>query len=292
MIKVLEIPVRENLVSFSGYLSAQGVKHRLSEDGLNQVLWVDSEAAATFVLLAFEKYKSGELEVQRVANSHSILLSFASGFRRYPFTLSLIVINILLLPLGMSSNQLDSNTLFARLMLLEIEQVGAEFYFVPLQQTLKEEQWWRLLTPMFIHFSWLHIVFNLLWVWEIGRRVEIINGAFAMLCLVVFASISANLLQLLIGGPSFFGGMSGVVFGLLGYSMVWTRLVPERGMGVAKGIYVFMLIYLAVGFTGAIDALGFGKLANGAHLGGLLAGFVTGGLAALFYRFRLQDRLR
>ena len=279
-------------MSFSGYLSAQGVKHRLSEEGLNQVLWVDSEAAATFVRLAFEKYKSGELEVQRVANFHSILLSFVSGFRRYPFTLSLIVINILLLPLGMSSNQLDSDTLFARLMLLEIEQVGSEFYFVPLEQTLKEEQWWRLLTPMFIHFSWLHIVFNLLWVWEIGRRVEIINGAFTMLCLVVFASLSANLLQFLVGGPSFFGGMSGVVFGLLGYSMVWTRLVPERGMGVAKGVYIFMLIYLAVGFTGAVDALGFGKLANGAHLGGLLAGFVTGGLAALFYRFRLQDRLR
>ena len=279
-------------MSFSGYLSAQGVKHRLSEEGLNQVLWVDSEAAATFVRLAFEKYKSGELEVQRVANFHSILLSFVSGFRRYPFTLSLILINILLLPLGMSSNQLDSDTLFARLMLLEIEQVGSEFYFVPLEQTLKEEQWWRLLTPMFIHFSWLHIVFNLLWVWEIGRRVEIINGAFTMLCLVVFASLSANLLQLLVGGPSFFGGMSGVVFGLLGYSMVWTRLVPERGMGVAKGVYIFMLIYLAVGFTGAVDALGFGKLANGAHLGGLLAGFVTGGLAALFYRFRLQDRLR
>ena len=279
-------------MSFSGYLSAQGVKHRLSEEGLNQVLWVDSEAAATFVRLAFEKYKSGELEVQRVANSHSILLSIASGFRRYPFTLSLILINILLLPLGMSSNQLDSDTLFARLMLLEIEQVGAEFYFVPLEQTLKEEQWWRLLTPMFIHFSWLHIVFNLLWVWEIGRRVEIINGAFTMLCLVVFASISANLLQLLVAGPGFFGGMSGVVFGLLGFSMVWTRLVPERGMGVAKGVYIFMLIYLAVGFTGAIDALGLGKLANGAHLGGLLAGFVTGGVAALFYRFRLQDRLR
>ena len=279
-------------MSFSGYLSAQGVKHRLSEEGLNQVLWVDSEAAATFVRLAFEKYKSGELEVQRVANFHSILLSFVSGFRRYPFTLSLILINILLLPLGMSSNQLDSDTLFARLMLLEIEQVGSEFYFVPLEQTLKEEQWWRLLTPMFIHFSWLHIVFNLLWVWEIGRRVEIINGAFTMLCLVVFASLSANLLQFLVGGPSFFGGMSGVVFGLLGYSMVWTRLVPERGMGVAKGVYIFMLIYLAVGFTGAVDALGFGKLANGAHLGGLLAGFVTGGLAALFYRFRLQDRLR
>ena len=51
-----------------------------------------------------------------------------------------------------------------------------------------------------------------------------------------------------------------------------------------------MLIYLAVGFTGAIDLMGLGKLANGAHLGGLIAGLVTGGLAVLSVRFRRRVR--
>ena len=137
---------------------------------------------------------------------------------------------------------------------------------------------------MFIHFSWLHIVFNLLWVWEIGRRIEFVNGSRGLLIAVVVSSLVANITQYLMSGPSLFGGMSGVVFGLLGHSLVWSRLVPSKNMGVSKGIYIFMLAYLAIGFTGVIDILGLGSLANGAHLGGLIGGVITGGLAGLLVR--------
>ena len=291
MIKVIEISSDANLESFSQYLSAQGVYHRLTEERLNQVLWVDSEAAATFVRQAFEKYQTGELEVNVTVNhTKSFVTGLTAAMRRFPLTLVLIALNILLFPVGMCSNELGNDSLFARLMLLEIEQVGGDYYFVPLGQTLAEGQWWRLLTPMLIHFSWLHIVFNLLWVWEIGRRIEVINGALALFWVVAVASVMANVTQFMMSGPGFFGGMSGVVFGLLGHSLVWSRLVPERTADVASGIYIFMLIYLAVGFTGAIDQLGLGKLANGAHLGGLIAGLVTGGLAALSVRFRRRVR--
>ena len=100
----------------------------------------------------------------------------------------------------------------------------------------------------------------------------------------------ANVTQLMMNGPGFFGGMSGVVFGLLGHSLLWSRLVPERTTRVASGVYIFMLIYLALGFTGAIDLLGLGRLANGAHLGGLAGGLVTGGLAGLLTRFQRRPR--
>ena len=82
-------------------------------------------------------------------------------------------------------------------------------------------------------------------------------------------------------GPRLFGGMSGVVFGLLGFAFVWSRLVPSRSHRVPNGIYIFMLIYLVIGFTGAMDLLMMGSIANGAHFGGLLGGLLTGGLAAL-----------
>ena len=284
LIKVLEIHSRADLALFSRYLTTQGVRHRLTEEGLNQVLWAESEAGATFARLAFEKYQAGELQIEDVDEAGSFLAGLSAALRRYPLTLALITLNVLLFPVGMGSGQLDSDSLFARLMLLEIRQIGDDYYFVPLDQTLAHGDWWRLLTPMFIHFSWLHIVFNLLWVWEIGRRIEAINGAFTLFWLALFASAAANVLQYLMIGPALFGGMSGVVFGLLGFSLVWSRLVPERSMGVARGIYIFMLVYLAVGFTGVIDLLGLGNLANGAHLGGLLAGLVTAGSAVLLYR--------
>ena len=144
---------------------------------------------------------------------------------------------------------------------------------------------------MFIHFSWLHIVFNLLWVWEIGRRIEYVHGSWAFIGVVMFSSLAANVLQYFMSPPSFFGGMSGVVFGLLGHALVWSKALPSIGsprqdMGVPNGVYIFMLIYLAIGFTGAIDLLGLGSIANGAHLGGLLGGLLTGGLAVLLHHRR------
>ena len=143
---------------------------------------------------------------------------------------------------------------------------------------------------MFVHFGWLHIVFNLLWVWEIGRRIEAVSGALVLVGVVAFASVVANITQFLMSGPGFFGGMSGVVFGLLGHSLVWSRFVPERAIDVSRAVYIFMFIFLVVGFTGAFDALGLGKIANGAHLGGLVAGFITGGLAAMSAQFFRRNR--
>lgn len=216
--------------------------------------------------------------------SESISRVLTAGFRKFPLTLSLITLNVLLFPVGMWFRDDPTSGLFAWMMLLELQEIGSELYFVPLSETLSDGQWWRLVTPMFIHFSWLHIVFNLLWVWEFGRRIELRNGAITLIGVVLSSAILSSLVQLFMGGPGFFGGMSGVVFGLLGHSLLWSRLVPTRTTGLPNGIYIFMLVYLAVGFTGAIDLLGLGSIANGAHLGGLVAGLVTGGLTGLVAR--------
>ena len=53
-------------------------------------------------------------------------------------------------------------------------------------------------------------------------------------------------------------------------------------IGLAKGIYIVMIAYLALGFSGLIDLLGLGSLANGAHLGGLLAGMVIASVRAMW----------
>jgi GlpG protein len=119
-------------------------------------------------------------------------------------------------------------------------------------------------------------------VWEVGRRIEFAHGVPWFLGVTFAASIAANGLQAWLAPLQLFGGMSGVVFAYLGYVMVWDWFRPALKIGLAKGVYIVMIAYLVLGFSGLIDLLGLGSLANGAHLGGLLAGMVLASVRAMW----------
>ena len=237
MINALEIPSDINLAAFSRFLSSRGVVHRVTEQGMNQVVWVSGEQERVFVRSAYSQYTSGELELDEapvVLGKIQIIPRVLSAVSRFPLTLSLIAINVLLFPVGMGLGDGTIDGLFERLMFLAVEEVNGEQYFTTMSYTVEHGQWWRFITPMFIHFSWLHIVFNLLWVWEIGRKIEFTNSAVVLFVAVIASSLAANVTQYLLSGPSLFGGMSGVVFGLLGHSLIWSRLVPWKERGPTK----------------------------------------------------------
>ena len=287
MINALEVSVDINLATFSRFLTDSGLPHRVTEAGLNQVVWVAGEAEAGFVRESYLRYTAGELQIGDLPEGiprFQLSRRLLQAARRYPLTLAVIVLNMLMFPVGMGIGGDKPGALFSAMMFLPMEEAGGSLYFISLAEVFYSGEWWRFITPMLIHFGWLHIAFNLLWVWEMGRRIEWVNGPLMLLGLVLFSSLGANFTQFFMSGPGLFGGMSGVVFGLLGHSLVWSRLVPHRSTSLPKGVYIFMLIYLAVGFTGAIDLLGLGSIANGAHLGGMVAGVITGGVAGLFVR--------
>src|SRR5207253_1391288 len=85
---------------------------------------------------------------------------------------------------------------------------------------IRHGQIWRLFTPMFIHFSPLHILFNMLWLRDLGSMIEGRQSSLHLLILVLVIAGCSNVAQCYVNmsGP-IFGGMSGVVYGLLGY--VW-----------------------------------------------------------------------
>src|SRR5690606_34125131 len=47
--------------------------------------------------------------------------------------------------------------------------------------SLPAREYWRLLTPIFLHFSLLHIAFNMLWLWDLGARIERVQGTWRLL---------------------------------------------------------------------------------------------------------------
>ncbi|MEX2488652.1 MAG: rhomboid family intramembrane serine protease [Pseudomonadales bacterium] len=286
MINALEVPSDKDLSLFGRYLSQIGIQHRIHEEGDKLVVRVNTEADRDRVVELYDLIETGELQLEPAQHPGGKRPGegVASYALRYPLTLALVIVNIVCFPAAFGIQDGEITSWFHAMTFVAFEQGNGGVYFASLQYTLESGEYWRLLTPMFIHFSILHIVFNLLWVWEVGRRIELINGASVLLLVVVTSSLGANFLQYSLSGPSLFGGMSGVVFGLLGYCFVWSRLVPQRAHGLPPGIYIFMAIFLVVGFTGAIDLLGMGTLANGAHLGGLLAGLVVGVVSSLLNR--------
>lgn len=131
-------------------------------------------------------------------------------------------------------------------------------------------QWWRLLSPVFLHFSLLHIIFNMLWLYLFGTMIEYRESRWVVLLLLVSVGVGSNVAQLMMDGPNF-GGMSGVLYGLLGYLWVRSRREPELGYELDKGLVVMMLAWLVICFTGLL-----GPVANTAHVSGLILGMLWG----------------
>lgn len=284
MIKVFSVPLREDLTEFTKFLWEHKVPHRVIETGLQQELWVEPVVSPEDIYSLYEMWRKGE-DLSRVSFSsqssndttsmdedHSSqpvpnspdILTLA---KRAWFSTALIILSGLLsLLIGFGDN-LTWMKLFT---ITDFRLSSEGVYPATLMDTVSSMEYWRFITPIFLHFSAPHIVFNVLWIWVVGTRVECLQNRMTLIALVIFSGISANLAQYWISGP-LFGGLSGVVFALLAYVWLWDRLYAPK-FGLPSALIGFMVLWLALGYSGVLASIGFGAIANTAHLVGLLAG--------------------
>ena len=143
--------------------------------------------------------------------------------------------------------------------------------------SLKNGELWRILTPAFLHGSPIHLLFNMLSLASLGRLTERLEGIGRYALIILLIAIGSHLFQGLMptkwfGSPNFVG-ISGVIFGLLGYMGTKTTLRPDLGFQLPVQTYVMVAFILVLGFSGGTKDL---QLANLAHLGGLVAGVAIG----------------
>ena len=141
---------------------------------------------------------------------------------------------------------------------------------------LINNEWWRLITPTFLHFSMTHLVFNCLWIYILGQRIEKLDGLSVFLFIFILTGILSNAGQFFWTQQYLFGGLSGSVYGLLGYCFIIELDSRQVRYSLPVTLYIFMFIWLLVGFTGVLSFFGFGNIANTAHLVGMIAGFIIG----------------
>ena len=139
---------------------------------------------------------------------------------------------------------------------------------------------WRIIMPIFLHFSvagivYLHLLFNMMWLWDLGGRIEKSEGSFKLLYLILGTGALSNIAQFIASPTIIFGGMSGVVYGLLGYCWIDGYRRPNSPLKLPDWIVYFMLIWLVMGFLGVL-----GPVANASHLFGLLSGIGFSWLAS------------
>lgn len=271
MIPVLEVSLNEDLAPFTALLWEYQVPHRVIEKADRQVLLVAHGIDPARIQALYRYWRQGgdlaEVELHRVEPRRFGAASVNPG--RVPMTLALGVVSLLVsLLIGFG----EQNDWMAYFTFTDFRVDGRTLRYDSLAGMLASGQWWRLVTPIFMHFSLLHILFNLLWVWIVGQRVELLQGRWALLGLVLVSGVASNLAQFWVSGPMF-GGLSGVVFGLLGYTWLWDRLEPHYRFGLPPALLGFMVLWLVLGFTGMLEGMGMGAIANTAHLVGMLAGF-------------------
>lgn len=266
---VVDVDLKQDLSRFSQYLWEQKVSHRIIENDGRQLLLVGSEADAAQVASAYQSFLDGTAELPvikreaRPAQNSSVQRLLGT-----PVTLTFMLLSIV----GYFIVALDTDTsIVSQLTFFEFQRMGNSIVF-----SFPESEYWRMFTPIFLHFGVLHIVFNTLWLWDLGRRVESLQGTYSTIGLLLLMGMGSNIIQVIYSPVGVFGGMSGVIYGLLGYAWMWSWICPERSLQVPKPVIIFMLSWLVLCMFGVAKLLGAGDVANAAHAGGLIIGIILG----------------
>jgi membrane associated rhomboid family serine protease len=129
--------------------------------------------------------------------------------------------------------------------------------------------WWRLVTSMFLHGFVLHIVFNMVALWYIGRPVEEYLGSLRYALLYLVSGLAGSAGALVADPTGVTVGASGAIFGILGAMLILEWNATGRFGGAAASLIAINLV-----FNFAYNGAG-GNISIGGHVGGLIGGILV-----------------
>ena len=138
---------------------------------------------------------------------------------------------------------------------------------------IADGEYWRLLTAMFLHADLLHLLFNMLALFLIGRQVEKSYGHLRFGVIYLLAGLSGSVLSFMASPLAIGAGASGAIFGALG-ALVAFYVVQRRALGSQAKFYIAgLVVMVSVSLAYGLAAP---RIDNWAHLGGLAGGVALG----------------
>jgi len=258
---VLSAPLDIDLSPLTQHLWAERIVHRVIEENDQQILILGNPEDQHRVKELLEQWQNGDL--QAAVRQPDPSASAFSRVAQVPLTVALIV---LLVAVFGWQNISDAWQVWA--------VPGADIW-PEMRNSFSaytDIGFWSMWRPTLLHFSILHLVFNALWFWVFAGAMERHGERGGILAVFILAGLAGNCLQWWLTGPAF-GGASGAVYGLAAFTGL-RQTVRQVSYGVPRALLVIMVAFMLLSITTDTLFPSPGGTGNGAHLGGLLCGFV------------------
>ncbi len=298
---------QQQATRFADYLLAKGISSKVLPESDGWSIWIQDEAKVDIAKRELQDFLENQDD-----SIYSRAAGAASDIRRRqekenkrarrsmidarqilsrpvvqaaPLTLSLIVLSVAVALLSRFGDK--QGGLLNYLWIAEFAKIGGGVIQWNSLTQITSGQIWRLVTPIIIHLGTIHLLFNMMMLYQLGRFVEVMIGTRKMTALVLVIAIGSNLgeywihwqlipLTFEIHPNPQFGGMSGVVYGLFGFVWLKSRLDPLSGFFMSQQTVTILVVWLLLG-----TVVGSLRMANVAHGMGLAIGAAFGYASAM-----------
>lgn len=156
-------------------------------------------------------------------------------------------------------------------------RLGAKFNLL-----IRAGQYWRLITPVFLHVGFLHLIFNQYALWIVGRDVERLFGSGRFALIYFLAGVWGSIVSMMFS-DAISAGASGAIFGLVGAEVAffWRNRNQLGEVGERQILNLLTIVALNLFLGLSVEGID-----NWGHIGGLLSGLLLGSLLAPRYDLR------
>lgn len=278
---------------FSDFLYLKGIENKVELDKQNDWdIWVISEDHLEEAKQLLDEYiadpnnskfyvapekiiQKQELEEKEMQAYHDRIRGPSKVFRAQIGILSIVLI-ITSIIITIATYMGENTNILNFFLITKSNVMGNRIFWNGGLPEIMHGEIWRLITPIFIHFGILHILFNMLWMKDLGTIIEVHERTWYLGIQVIVIGVLSNLGQYYVGGPMF-GGMSGVVYGLFGYIWIRGRMDFTSGYSIPTNTVVMMIGWFVLCLVGVIP-----HVANTAHGVGLGVGAIWGFISAKY----------